>query len=334
MRTGVLLNAECGDEPASQAYDRLLCHVRAIEDNGFDTIWIPQAHACASEPMPSPLVMAGAIAAETRAIRIGVFVKLALEHPVKICEDVAVLDLLCHGRLLFGADPGGREQEYAGARVGWAPRLEAFREALEIVVRGWTSDGFAYLGEFYRLPRNTRAPASAGRYQAEPCVPPHRAPTERAGLPFDYLSILPKPLQIPHPPVYLVAADRETADLAARRGHSLLIPPQVESAAEVADHYWRVLEGAGRHRHEIDLAIARDVYVEIDGEQARKRVTVKTAGSLIGSPDEVLHGIKDLQHVTGLRHLLCRMQLPGLTTGQTDASIRLFAAEVRSRLQM
>ena len=49
---------------------------------------------------------------------------------------------------------------------------------------------------------------------------------------------------------------------------------------------------------------------------------------------EVLHEIKNLQHQTGMRHLLCRVQLPGLTTGQIEASIRLLAEDVRSRLQM
>jgi alkanesulfonate monooxygenase SsuD/methylene tetrahydromethanopterin reductase-like flavin-dependent oxidoreductase (luciferase family) len=330
----VLLDAGVYGVGVTDTYERLLHHVGVIEDTGFDSVWIPETHGCAGDPLPAPLAFAAAVAAETSGIRIGVLVKLALEHPVTTCEEAAVLDLLCKGRLLFGADPGGSEREYAGARLGWAQRRGAFREALEIIVQGWTSDGFAYLGELNRLPVATSALESGGRFQTEPCAPPHLRPTERAGLPFDYMSILPKPLQIPRPPVYLLGVDEETIDLAARAGYSLVIPPSTQSAGTDATRYWQVLERMGRHRHEVDLAIARDVYVEADGGRARRRVSGQTSGGLIGTPDEVLHEIKKLQHQTGMRHLLCRVQLPGLTTEQTEASIRLLAEDVRSRLQM
>jgi len=334
MRVGVLLDARVGGVGTTVAYERLLRHVRVIENTGLDSVWIPETHGCAVTSLPAPLAMAAAVAAETRGIRIGVLVKLALEHPVTICEEAAVLDLLCNGRLLFGADPGGDEREYAGARIAWAQRRAAFNEALEIIVHGWGSDGFAYLGELNRLPAHTRALERDGRLQTEPCVPPHRRPTERAGLPFDYMSILPKPLQIPRPPGDLLGLDGETIDLAARGGYSLVIPPSTESVAADATRYWHELERMGRHRHEVDLAIARDVYVEADGERSRQRVSGVTSGALIGTPDEVLHGIKNLQRQTGMRHLLCRVQLQGLTTEQIDASIRLLAEDVRSRLQM
>lgn len=334
MRIGVLLDAGDGGVGVTDAYERMLHHVQVIEDTGLDSIWIPEKHGCAGAPLPSPIAFAAAVAAETSGIRIGVLVKLALEHPVTICEEAAVLDLLCRGRLLFGADPGGDEREYAGARSAWAQRGKAFREALEIIVQGWTSDGFAYLGELNRLPARSRAPESGGRFQTEPCVPPHLRPTERAGLPFDYMSILPKPLQVPRPPVYLLGVDGETIELAARAGYSLVIPPLTRSVVADATRYWQALERAGRHRHEVDLAITRDVYVEADGERARRRVADGTGGGLIGTPDEVLHEIRNLQHQTGMRHLLCRVQLPGLATEQIDASIRLLAEDVRSRLQM
>lgn len=333
MRVGVLLETGSGGADGN-GYEGLLRHVRVIESVGFDSVWIPERHARADAALPSPIALAGAIAAETSGIRVGVLVKLALEHPVTICEEAAVLDLLCKGRLLFGADPGGDEQEYNGARHAWAQRGGAFREALEIIVRGWTSDGFAYLGEFYRLPTHTRVPAGGARFQPEPCFPPHFRPTERAGRPFDYLSILPKPLQVPRPPVYLFGVDPETVELAASAGYSLLIPPGIQSVGAQATRYWQALERGGRHRHEVDLGIARDVYVEVDGEAARRRVAGGADSGLIGTPDEVLQEIKKLQLETGMRHLLCRVHLPGLTAQQIEASIRLLAEDVRSRLQM
>lgn len=334
MRVGMLLDTKYGGVGVTDAYERLLHLVRVIESTGFDSVWIPEAHGRVDASLPSPITFAAAVAAETNGIRIGVLVKLALEHPVTICEQATVLDILCKGRLLFGADPEGDECEYVGARHAWTQRRDAFCEALDIIVRGWTSDAFAYLGEFNRLPLRTRAPESGGRFQAEPGTPPYLRPMERSGRPFDYLSILPKPLQVPRPPVYLLGLDEAMIDLASRHGYSLMIPSWVHSVGPYVSRYWQALERAGRHRHEVDLAIARDVYVEADGEQARKRVSDRTDSSLIGTPDEVLNELKKLQHQTGMRHVLCHMQLPGLTTEQIETSIRLFAEDVRGRLQI
>jgi len=334
MRVGVLLDMPRNARGVTDAYDELLRQVRLIESVGFDSVWVPEQHGRADRALPSPLALAGAIAAETSGIRIGVLVKLALEHPVTTCEEAAVLDLLCKGRLLFGADPDGDEQEYAGARNTWAQRREAFREALEIIVGGWTNDGFAYLGELNRLPARSRLSASDGRFQAEPCLPPYLRPTERHGTGFDYMSILPKPLQIPCPRVYVLGVDPEMIDLAARSGHSLVIPPWIQSVEAYATQYWQTLERTGRNRHEVDLGVIRHVYAEVDGERARKRVVGNHQDGLIGTPDEVLHGIKNLQHRTGMRHLLCHVQLPGLTTEHIEASIELLARDVYGRLQM
>jgi len=335
MRIGLLLQVERGDAGVAEVYERVLQHVCVAEDNGFDMVWIPEAHAAQSVPLPAPLVLGSAIAAQTNSIRIGALVKLALHHPVAVCEAAAVLDQISNGRLVFGADPGVQEREFAGARVRWTARAAGFREALDIVLHGWTEDGFAYLGELNRLPLRTRAPVGTMPLQVEPCVAPYRRPTERADLPFDYLSILPKPVQVPRPPVYLVAADADTVGFAARNGHALLVPAQPAAlAVAAAQNYWQALGAAGRQRHEVDLALACDVHVDPDGELARQRVPRPPPGSLIGSPEEVLEAVKVLQRDTGCRQLLCRVQLSGLAPEQVDASIALLAAEVRSRLQM
>ncbi len=334
MRVGLLLQVECSEAPVTQAYERLLQQARLADDNGYDSVWIPEARAAAHAPLPAPIVLGGAIAAHTGAIRIGVLVKLALHHPVAVCVAAAVLDLLSNGRLAFGADPGAGERELVGARVSWAARAAGFREALDIVVQGWTQDGFAYLGKLNRLPLNTRAPAGAEPFRPEPPVGPYLKPTERADLPFDYMSILPKPAQVPRPQVYVVAADEDMVTFAAHSGYSLVIPVQTAAVVAAAQRYWQALRACGRHRHEVDLALVRDVHVDTDGERARRRVQRAAHGSLIGSPDEVLDGIRKLQRETGCRHLLCRVQLPGLAPGQVDASIELIAAEVRGGLQM
>jgi alkanesulfonate monooxygenase SsuD/methylene tetrahydromethanopterin reductase-like flavin-dependent oxidoreductase (luciferase family) len=333
MRVGVLLTGALQEIAVADAYQQWIEHVQVAEENGFDSAWIIESHFSARVPCPSPITLGAAIAAATRDILVGVSVKLPLEHPLKICEDAAVLDLLSGGRLLFGADPGVGEEEWNGSRFAWPERWEIFCEALDIIVKGWTQDSFAYLGKFYRLPVETRVADRDNPFQPEPCDPPHLMPMERAGLPFDYLSVLPKPVQIPHPPIYLGGGSQRSVEFTARNGNSLLLVRDGD-AAQTAAAYWRALEQAGRHKHEVDLVIARDVYVEADGHKARSRVDHVADNALVGSPREVLDGIKALQRETGLRHFLCHMQLPGLSPDCVNDSLRLFASEVRPLLQM
>jgi alkanesulfonate monooxygenase SsuD/methylene tetrahydromethanopterin reductase-like flavin-dependent oxidoreductase (luciferase family) len=307
--------------------------VQIAEENGLDSAWIMESYLSAGAPCPSAMTLAAALAATTRDILIGVSVKLPLRHPLKICEDAAILDLLSGGRLLFGADPGISEQEWNGSRFPWPERWEIFCEALDIIVKGWTQDGFAYLGKYHRLPVETRVADSGDSFHSEPCEPPHLTPMERAGLPFDYLSVLPKPIQIPHPPVYLGSGDQRSVEFAARNGNSLLLIRD-NDPAQTAAAYWRALQQAGRQKYEVDLVIARDVYVEADGDNARSRIEEVSDNALVGSPSEVFNKIKALQRETGMRHFLCHMQLPGLSSDCINDSLRLFASEVRPLLQM
>ena len=333
MRAGVLITGVSQETVAADAYQQWIEHVQIAEENGFDSAWIIESHFSAGIPCPSPVTLGAAIAAVTRDILVGVSIKLALDHPLKICEESAVLDLLSGGRLLFGADPWVSEEEWNGSRFAWPRRWDIFCEALDIIVKGWTQDGFAYLGEFYRLPLETRVADGDDPFQPEPCEPPYLTPMARAGLPFDYLSVLPKPAQIPLPPIYLEGRSQQSVEFAARNGNSLLLVRDGHSA-QTAGAYWRALEQAGRQKHEVDLVIARDVYVEADGRKAKSRVGHVTDNALVGSPREVLDGIKALQHETGMRHFLCHMQLPGLSQDCVNNSLRLFASEVRPLLQM
>lgn len=316
MKAGLLLVPE---GPAPESYDRLLALARAAEQSGFVSAWVAERRATAAEPSPAPFVLAAALAAETTALRIGAVVASPFEHPVRVAEDAAVLDLLSGGRLLFAASRGS---EPAGR----------FAETIDLLVKSWTHDGFAYVGKHYRIPLKTRAAGGASPFVGEPIEDGYVAPWRRAGAPFDYLSVLPKPIQMPHPPVYLAADDPESILLAARRGWSLLLSPAETAAAlrEKAGAYWKELARAGREPEEVTVAVARDVCVAPDGSAARRHAA--QASGLVGSPDEVFAGIQQLRRDTGLRLLLCRMQPPG--ADDVLESMRLFAAEVMTRLEM
>jgi alkanesulfonate monooxygenase SsuD/methylene tetrahydromethanopterin reductase-like flavin-dependent oxidoreductase (luciferase family) len=332
MRVGILLNPNPSHIEVRDCFDHLIATARSAEQQGYSSVWIGETHFSNRQPEPVPLVFGGALAAETNTIGLGMMVKLILEHPLKTAEDAAVLDVMSGGRVLFAADPGASDDETAGYGVPAAERQSRFTEALDIIVNAWTSDAFAYLGKHHTLPRKTSAATAGSGYVAEPYAPPYVEPWQRVDQPFDYLSVLPKPVQIPHPPVFVVADGTDAVSLAASKGYSPLIP-QRATADEVQDRaraFWRALDEAGRARAETVLTIARGVYVYAT-EDDRQAIDDNV---IAGTPGEVLHRIKQLQNDTGLMQILCRFELPGVTPEQATRSLTLFASEVRPRLEM
>lgn len=325
MKVGVLIPPVPG---AAADYDRVVEHARAAEAKGFASAWVLEEHGS------SPFVLAAALAAETGALRLAVVAAPAAGHPLRLAEDGAVVDLLCGGRLIFAADPGA-EREEAGGAPG-AERWERFCEALDVVVTAWTREGFAYLGKFHRLPLRTRAASTGSPGVPEPYRAPYALPWQRAGLPFDYLSVLPKPAQIPRPPVFVVGRDARAVALAARRGFSLFLAADspAERLREDGRLYWREVERAGREPQEVVLAVAASVFVEADGDSARRRARGAPGRVLAGSPGEVFDAIKTLQQETGAGHLVCALHLPGLSADRVLGSLELFAAEVATRLEL
>ncbi len=115
------------DRPYDQYYGECLATVRAAEDLGYSAVWLSEHHFTDDGFLPSPLVMAVAIARETTRIQIGTNILiLPLHHPLRVAEDAAVADLLSGGRLVLGVGQGYTPGEIAGYGGGadTAPALE------------------------------------------------------------------------------------------------------------------------------------------------------------------------------------------------------------------
>lgn len=114
--------AECLDEVAEA--DRL----------GFDTVWMSEHHLTADGFLPSPLVMAAAIAARTDQIRIGTSILvLPMHHPLRVAEDAAVADLLSGGRMILGVGQGYADREFAAFGVERRHRAALLEEGVDIL---------------------------------------------------------------------------------------------------------------------------------------------------------------------------------------------------------
>jgi alkanesulfonate monooxygenase SsuD/methylene tetrahydromethanopterin reductase-like flavin-dependent oxidoreductase (luciferase family) len=169
------------------AFDEAMEQVDAAERWGLDVMWLAELHF---EPQRSvlsaPLAVAGAIAARTRRIKIGIAVQvLPLCHPLRLAEEAATVDQLSKGRLIFGVGRSGVAQTYAAYGVPYGESRERFREILDIVERAWTSPSFSYAGRYHR---------------------------------FDNVAVVPKPFQKPTPPIRIAASTPDTFPLIGRRG--------------------------------------------------------------------------------------------------------------------
>ena len=142
------------------------------------------------ETSATPLVFAPAVAAATKRVRIGLSVSvLGLHHPALIAESAAMVDHLSNGRLDFGYGSGSQTIEYEGLGIPVEEARERTLEAFEIIRRLWTEDKVSHAGRFFTV---------------------------------DDVGTRPRPLQRPHPPVYLASQSPAAVEWVAEQGLGLL----------------------------------------------------------------------------------------------------------------
>jgi alkanesulfonate monooxygenase SsuD/methylene tetrahydromethanopterin reductase-like flavin-dependent oxidoreductase (luciferase family) len=167
--------------PASdvELYSTVLEQVAWADSVGFDTVYLGEHHGADDGYLPSPIVMAGAMASVTSHIEIHLSaVLLPLHDPIRLAEDLAVLDLVCGGRLSVTFGMGYRNHEFAMFGVDAGSRAARFEENLATVLEAWSGESFR-----------------------------HREADVR---------VCPRPAQRPRPPVYIGGSGPASARRAAR----------------------------------------------------------------------------------------------------------------------
>ncbi|MEU7896346.1 putative FMN-dependent luciferase-like monooxygenase [Nonomuraea sp. NPDC049152] len=125
---------------AAERYELAAEQIAHAEAHGFDSGWVAQHHFSESEGgLPAPLVFLAGVAARTSRIRLGTgIITLPLEHPVRVAEDTAVLDLLSGGRLEVGVGSGGTASSFAAFGHDSAARSAIYAEHLAVLVNAWS----------------------------------------------------------------------------------------------------------------------------------------------------------------------------------------------------
>ncbi len=219
-------------------YARALERIEIMDRSGYDAVWLAEHHFSSFSVCPSVHMVGTIAAARTHRLRIGTGVSLApFYHPLRLAEEVALLDILSGGRVNWGAGRGFARVEFEAFGVPPDESTSRFRETVEIVLRAWTDERLRFTGEYFR---------------------------------FDGIEVLPKPLQCPHPPVWMAASSDGAIDWAAGRGFSILMDPH-SSAAEIGRkrrRYAEQLSAAGFSEAGRDIPVARLVALGRDAETA------------------------------------------------------------------
>ncbi|WP_328836840.1 LLM class flavin-dependent oxidoreductase [Streptomyces europaeiscabiei] len=122
------------------------------DERGISTVQTEEHHGVENNWLPSPFVFAGAVFGATRRIAVTVSAMIGpLHDPLRLAEDIAVLDLVSGGRLVTVAGIGYRPEEYAQFDVDWKGRGKLQDEVLETLLLAWTGEPFAYRGRTVRV---------------------------------------------------------------------------------------------------------------------------------------------------------------------------------------
>ncbi len=198
-----------------QLLDDALEQVELADRLGIDHVWEVEHHFLEEYSHSSaPEVFLAAASQRTRDIRLGhgiVQLPPAINHPARVAERVATLDLLSHGRVDFGTGEASSQAELGGFGVARGDKREQWEESLDVVTRMLTEEPFT---------------GHRGRWVD---VPPR--------------NVVPKPKQRPHPPLWVACSRRETIEMAARKGMGALSFSFVEpeDAKPWVESYYRIL---------------------------------------------------------------------------------------------
>ncbi|MFI8994142.1 LLM class flavin-dependent oxidoreductase [Streptomyces sp. NPDC053542] len=147
-------------EGLAARYQAAVAMAKYADDLGITTVQTEEHHATDNGWMPSPLTFAGAVLGATRRVAVTVSALITpLHDPLRLAEDLAVLDLLGGGRLVTVAGLGYRPEEYAAHGADWKRRGALQDEVLETLLRAWTGEPFTYRGRTVRVtPRPATKP--------------------------------------------------------------------------------------------------------------------------------------------------------------------------------
>jgi alkanesulfonate monooxygenase SsuD/methylene tetrahydromethanopterin reductase-like flavin-dependent oxidoreductase (luciferase family) len=333
MEFGVFDHLDRDSQPLHAYFQSRLDFVAALDRAGFHGYHVAEHHSTPLGMAPSPSVYLAAVAQRTRTMRFGPMIfALPLYHPLRLAEEICMLDQMSGGRLdmgfgrgaspielrLFGEDPTNAEAKYA--------------EALDLILKALTEKTLSYRGRFFD---------------------------------FSDVPIVMEPYQKPYPPVWYGVHSPDSAARAARRGLNIISLDNAAVTRTFVDSYraaWRETRGA---RPEPRIGISYFVVIDEDGEAARRAArraypvwhrsfnhlfnvfgtaprhprpaefdAIAADGKAVaGTPQQVRDYLRAAVAESGVNYLVVQIAFGDLTPAEIARSVELFARDVMPALR-
>ena len=236
-------------EVAQRSMQVTLDQFELADQVGFDWVTVAEHHFAPMSLTPNPMVMAGALTQRVKRAKIALLgANIPILNPVRVAEEFAMLDTLTGGRVVAGM-LRGTTNEYVTNATNPAESRERFEEAMALIIRAWTEpQPFGWQGRYFE---------------------------------YRTISIWPRPVQQPHPPIYMSASSPEAGDFAARHrvsvGFALTTLPLARDAAR---YYREQAQLAGWEPVPEDVLYRLLVHVADSDEQAMEDVAASPVAEL------------------------------------------------------
>jgi alkanesulfonate monooxygenase SsuD/methylene tetrahydromethanopterin reductase-like flavin-dependent oxidoreductase (luciferase family) len=317
------------DPPYDVYYQQLLEQVELAEELGWECFMFNEHHFLGYGGLvANPAVLLAAAAARTAKIRLGPCIAiLPLRHPLQSAEDYAMVDAISGGRLEFGIGSGNTEMDYKVFGVTRENDRQRLDEAFDVIFKAWTKERVSHQGAFWR---------------------------------FDELTLYPRPVQKPHPPIWVAGTSEQTLGWAGRHGFHIMTvghPHPPEKVRPGIDAWKKALLDQGidpkdRHcqfhvRTHVNESAdrARDVSVAAIGRYdaisriGRRSLTaapaaydwdmmLATGRNNYGNPGQCIENIRHAMKNYYFDTLTTTFNFGGIPHGEIVKSMRLFAKEV------
>jgi len=340
--------ARSAGQTDAETFAQSFAQVDAAERWGLDVVWLAELHFLPERSVASaPLVLASAIAARTRRMKIGIAVQvLPLCHPLRLAEEVATLDHISSGRLIFGVGRSGFPRTYEAYGIPYAESRERFAEVLAILEGAWREQRFSFEGSFYKY-RN--------------------------------IAMVPRPLQKPHPPLRIAATSADTYPAIGAMGLPIFVAVRLGTIEELGPNiaaYREAYRSAG-HAGQGEVYLRVPIYVgETEasaradpeqsimqfyrtlGQQVEESATRAGARAIeqraergqalqtiayedalrdkviVGTPETVAMRLQDLTRKLGLNGVLAELNCGGLIANEkVMRSLQLMCEQVAPRFR-
>jgi alkanesulfonate monooxygenase SsuD/methylene tetrahydromethanopterin reductase-like flavin-dependent oxidoreductase (luciferase family) len=349
MKLGLFDHMQKHDHPSLSYVDLYKSHLDVLEfadQAGMDFYFVAEHHFdMGFSECPSPGTFLGAASQRTKRIRLGPLVYvLPLWNPIRVAEEIALLDNLTEGRLECGFGAGIGPFTFAAYNVSWEQKREMTLEALHVIKGIWTHETFSFEGRYFKCK--------------------------------DIDSSIPL-VQKPHPPLWMPTRSKDSIEEAAASGISTVqwVPSGMKAVRKAFDEYREVYQRTRPVGPKPHIGLMREIYVAESDKQARaegefhwrnfweRRGGARTYGAhgstglstildgsrrqelmdmehsiaegsfICGSPETVVEQIEKIANEAGVDTFLGEFTFGELTQKQALNSLRLFAEEVMPELK-